>query len=113
MKKSELKVGYVVKFRNDEIGMIMQTIEGLMIVQENENYNRLNHINEDLTNNCNEIYDIMEVYGFNFYNFKALRVSTEDRKLLWKREDKKEMTISEIEKQLGYPIKVVKEREEN
>ena len=28
-------------------------------------------------------------------------------------EDKKEMTISEIEKELGYPIKVVKEREDN
>ena len=27
--------------------------------------------------------------------------------------DKKEMTISEIEKELGYPIKVVKEREDN
>ena len=27
----------------------------------------------------------------------------------WKREDKKEVTISEIEKELGYPIKIVKE----
>lgn len=112
MKKSDLKVGYVVKFRNDEIGIIMQTNKGLIIIQKNESYNTFNYINENLTNDESE-YDIMEVYGFTNYKYKALRISTEDRELLWKREDKKEMTISEIEKELGYPIKVVKEREDN
>ena len=112
MKKSDLKVGYVVKFRNNEMGIIMQTNQGLIIIQKNETFNNFYFLNEDLTNE-NKDYDIMEVYGFTDRNHTALRISTKDRELLWKREDKKEMTISEIEKELGYPIKVVKEREDN
>lgn len=112
MKKSDLKVGYVVKFRNNEIGIIMQTNQGSIIIQKDETYNKFNFFSEDLTN-INGDYDIMEVYGFTNKYYTALRISKEDRKLLWKRKDKKEMTISEIEKELGYPIKVVKEREDN
>lgn len=36
-------------------------------------------------------------------------LDSKDYKLIWEREDKKEMTIKEIEEELGYSIKIVKE----
>lgn len=58
--------------------------------------------------------DIMEVYGHSRYASSTLEFNTDDRELLWKREeDKKEMTLAEIENELGYSIKIIKESEEN
>ena len=48
-----------------------------------------------------KIYDEIQVLNDMKYE-KSL-------KLLWEREVPKEMTVAEIEKELGYPIKIVKE----
>lgn len=51
------------------------------------------------------------MYGFAKYIANAIDVSTDRRELLYRSENikVKEMTISEVEKELGYPIKIVKE----
>lgn len=70
--------------------------------------------NDDLTekSNNNE-YNIIKVYAQNrgkFINGNIFNTNIEDMDLIWEREDKKEMTIAEIEKELGYSIKIVKEK---
>ena len=37
-------------------------------------------------------------------------MAIEGRNLIWERKKKKEMTIAEIEKELGYSVKIVKEK---
>ena len=49
------------------------------------------------------IYDRPVLYA------KTCQFSTSDRRLLWKKPEVKEMTVAEIEKELGYSVKVVKE----
>lgn len=66
----------------------------------------LESMTDDLT-----YYDtvVMEVYDLARSNRWAYQLSTENRKCLWKRDEVKELTVAEIEKLLGYPIKIVKE----
>ena len=57
-------------------------------------------------------YDIMRVYAQNegkYIDGSILMATIEDMDLIWERNEKKEMTISEIEKELGYSIKIIKE----
>lgn len=63
---------------------------------------------DDLTreNGFND-HDIMKVYGRvqSFYKVNATK------NLLWERKEIKKMTLEEIEKALGYPVKVVTDHE--
>lgn len=117
--KADLKVGYVVKYRNGNLRMVMPyagglaftTIDGLWL-------NIGTELNDDLTEKKgifegDGILDVMEVYGLNTYGSRTCNISTDDRELLWKREEKpaKKMTVSEIEKALGYKVEVVAEEE--
>ena len=53
--------------------------------------------------------DIVAVYDRPGLYAKTCLFETEGRTLLWKKEEeKKEMTIAEIEKVLGYEVKIVK-----
>ena len=70
--------------------------------------------NDDLTSKGNsKDFDIMEVYEQN--NGEYLDGSVLDKNaikkmnLIWKREEKKKMTVSEICKELGYDVEIVKE----
>ena len=74
----------------------------------NDNYNN------DLT--CkgeNRKYDIMKVYAQyrgHFIDGTVLQKNAiRHMDLIWERVEVKEMTIPEIEKKLGYPIKIIKE----
>jgi hypothetical protein len=53
------------------------------------------------------VYAITEVYGYSRFNFRALRIETDCRGLLWKREDTKKMTVEEIEEELGYRVEII------
>lgn len=117
--KSLLKVGYVVKRRDGEYRMVMPSENGLIIVGEGDwisicDYN--DELNYDYKSGEYAILlDIVEIYGFNEWQYQTLNVSSEDRPLIWKREEPvvepaTELTISEIEKRLGVKnLKVVKE----
>lgn len=70
--------------------------------------------NNDLTCKGNsKDFDIMEVYAQ--HNGKYLngdileRDAIKNMDLIWQRKETKEMTVSEIEKELGYSIKIIKE----
>lgn len=107
MNKSDLKVGYVVKFRNGELNMVMPTAHNLTLIKGSLHI-EISNYKDDLTT-CLKDFDIMEVYGYSKHSYLALKLTEEaldDRKLLWKREpDPKIMTLEEVEKELGCKIK--------
>lgn len=114
--KDYLKVGYVVKTRARGLYMVaVNANEELVMANTSQGWMPLHEYNDDLTDSgrtslfgtADENYDIVEVYGYSRKNHTTVSVSTEDRTLLWKREEPKEMTLEEIEKALGYPVKIV------
>ena len=97
--KKDLKPGYVVKVRNGTLELV--TLSGaygtaanpIMISVSDEGTwtDITNGILNDLRSggaSINSEYDIVEVYGYSKYANMALKVSTEYRDLLWKREEK-------------------------
>lgn len=72
-----------------------------------------------------KIFDVMGIWGEHYFSntthwkiykeksYMSMKNGEEIRNLKYTNNKYKEMTISEIEKELGYPIKVVKEREDN
>ena len=127
MTKSDLKTGHIVEFRNGQLGLIAKdNCYGQdAIIESERSWTQLKDFNENMIwcfqhemgflakrGSLGGSVDIMKVYkpslptGFlsrgksSGYNDKL--------ELIWERNDKKEMTVSEIEKELGYSIKIVK-----
>lgn len=105
--KDDLKVGYLVKFRNGEFAHVVDTIDEGMCLDTKDRWNTLRNYNNDLTNRTAHMINIIEVYGYTRYGLNAHKFEIGNRELLWKREEVKEMTIEEIQKVLGHKIKVV------
>lgn len=109
MRKEDLKIGYLLECRNGELKMLMPTSYGTVLISKSHNFYEFDSLKDDLTTTFSEDFDIMKVYGFSVFNSEALKFNIDKRPLLWERKDRKEMTISEIEKELGYSIKIIKE----
>ena len=115
--KADLKVGYVVKYRNGNLRMVMPYTGGLVLTSIDGQWLSIGtDLDDDLTEK-RDIFggggslDVMEVYGLTRYGTGTCYISTDNRELLWKREEKpaKKMTVSEIEKALGYKVEVIAE----
>lgn len=121
MKKSDLRSGDLVKTKEGIYMVLLNTkIDNRDINNTNilldlnfGSYMKLSSYNEDLTNRFDENFSIKEICSEDYIgdNFRKNNLLKHIGSFYntWKREDKKEMTISEIEKELGYPIKIVKE----
>ena len=110
MLKSDLKIGYLVKYRNGMLEMVMplKDIKDKIIFVDKEGcWMEIDDYDKQLKCKAGKEYDIIAVWGFSDNVNTILKIETKHRKLLW--ENKKEMTISEIEKELGYSIKIIKE----
>ena len=105
--KEDLKVGYLVKVRDDRFAHLVDTIDNGMCLNYENGWDTLRVYNNDLTSQGSDRLDIMEVYGFTIKGYHAHKFEVRDRKLLWKCEEVKEMTIEDIQKALGHKIKVV------
>lgn len=84
MKKSDLKVGYVVKMRNGKYRMVMNHSIGLILVGDGA-WHKLSEHNEDLTITFHPFLDIIEVWGFSEVYSNSLSNDNSYRQLLWKR----------------------------
>lgn len=109
---SDLRPCMVVKQRDGDVG-IVSTMDGgrFCINTESGLWMGLENQRDDLTDRRVASSDIMEVYGFSKYAHEANKISTEDRELLFKREEpkpKRKMTVAEICKELGEEIEIVK-----
>lgn len=106
----DLKPGMLVKLVDDRYGVIIPVDTGLGII------GRSGEKMSILTSNITfypdvyfyKAYSVIAVYDL-AYNNKTDFFLPGNRTCLWKYDSTKEMTIAEIEKELGYSIKIVKE----
>lgn len=111
MRKEDLKIGMVVEDREGGLFMLMphNNVDYDLVLSNRNSWIKFKNFNNDLTHSKFEDLDIMKVYGFTNYPVHTTIISTDNRKLLWKREEAKKMTVAEIENILGYKIEVVSE----
>ena len=108
-----LSVGKVVQLEDDSLAFITESKSGLCISGPKDWF-PLDCLDKDLNykKSTSSPYYIKKVYSLSSSNMNAWKLETTDRKCIWERKsEKKEMTIAEIEKKLGYSIKVIKEEE--
>ena len=97
-KKSDLLDGDIVTQRNEEQKRYSTKRNGFVGLDGNSYLGYDNYTENLLDKDGDKIYDIMKVERPAKYEAVFIRDT-----------EVKEMTIAEIEKELGYPIKVVKE----
>lgn len=112
MTKSELKPGYVVKYRDGTLRMVMPLDHGNILVEmesKDPYWSGLEVFNEDLT--CNIVNmrncDIVEVYDYSKSRESIWNFDKDDRELLWKRKEKKKYTYAQLREILGEEFEVV------
>lgn len=105
--KQLLKNGDMVITRNGEKYIFIKDYLGRDVFKnENGNYCDLSLYDDNLTVGLDDAFTVMEIkkpehFGASWFNECYYRTK-------WKREEVKEMTVAEIEKELGYKVKVVK-----
>lgn len=121
MKKEDLKSGYVVQLRSGAVYMVARAGNFTKILTAPFNWVYLNsdYDNElkctkkygNISGNPQKQRDIVKVYGLiqgtQNYTEMFSSPSTEHRELLWEGNNEKEMTLEEIEAELGYKVKIV------
>lgn len=99
--KADLKVGYVVKYRNGCLRMVMPYAGGLVLTTINGGMLDIDTaLNDDLTYRSfiqwtHKGLDVMEVYGLNKHGSDACSISANGRELLWKREEPPKKTCDD------------------
>lgn len=112
---NDLKTGHVVKFRNGKYGLVLRDTgckDGKdIIVYEDNNAKELERYNDDMTSRYSWLneFSIMEVYApYCYPDIHSLGSDCTYDNLVWKREEKRKMTVAEICEALGYDVEVVK-----
>jgi hypothetical protein len=96
--KADLKVGYVVKYRDGILAMVMPGRNGnLIMIDKMQRYAELSYYEDDLLGRFREhdYIDIVEVYGYSHFNYTAMDIVPNDRELLWKREETPKKTCDD------------------
>lgn len=117
MKNKDLKTGMILETVNGNFAMVLKgTADGDIV--SGDTWQPISEHSEII-----EALDVVRVYqpknnasylgtAYPFSRRRNLKEESYDYHIIWEKKSK-EMTVAEIEKELGYPIKVVKEREEN
>lgn len=108
--KLDLLNGDVVVTRNGNKYIFFKNYAGKgdALVNTREGWMDLESYEDDLRNTDLDSFDIMEVYRPQFRTaFYPARASFEDYECVFKREDRKKMTVEDIEAALGYKIEVI------
>ena len=95
-------------------GMVVETKErGRWLVVNDTMINTSEHMiiskyEEDLTYYFNDAFTITKVFDIQLPHLTHVHKLSQAENMVWKRKEVKEMTIEQIEKELGYTIKVIK-----
>lgn len=102
--KSDLQDGMVVEYRNGKRRMVL----GDKFIGE-YHYLLINDFNDSLENNYSpdSVDKVYKSYASNLLEY----FDDENIELIWERNPAKKMTIAEIEKELGYKIEIVSDKE--
>ena len=111
MTLNDLKTGMIVTTRNGNSYIVMRdfvdagdVFAGLSDSAEiTSSYTELSYYRQDMKHNQLPGLDIMSVYTSYLYGIDT------PKKLLWKREEYREVTMKEIEEMFGCKIKIVEE----
>lgn len=106
----DLKAGMLVELKNGIIGILIPLDDRLEVYNANfEAEAEASLLSNDIFDTIEISYSIVRVYSLS--NSSRL-FDTQTRQLLWEYEEpKKEMTIKDIEAELGYKIKIVGNKE--
>lgn len=113
MNLKDLKTGWRVKTRNGNTYVVLRNCEtdhyghqDVMFINLDDGYVIGSSYDSNLIDHHNSDYDIMQVYE-TLVNGKVFD-KTRMGELVWERtEEPKDMTLSEIEDALGYPVRIV------
>lgn len=106
MEVEDLKIGYVLEMKDGNFAMVLPTDGYQLCVSGEGTWFPLERFDEDL---CYDTSKVVKVWGLTTPRL-ARHITSENRDLLWEREiPKVEMTIEQIERRLGFEIKIVKE----
>lgn len=112
MKVGDLKVGMVVEVEKDNAEqsfcMILPSKCSGACVSGEELWFPLSSLDENLKYGTRQIVRVWDICTS---NEAAHMLSATHRTLLWERKPPKELTVSQIEELLGYPVKIVKENQ--
>ena len=116
-KKEDIKPGYLLEIEKND-GMKYLAIvtygntggEAQLCYSSEYAWAPISDLSDDLYNSLLRSSKITKVYGY-APNCYAYKIDAYQRPLLWERKEPKEMTVAEIEKLLGYPVKIVNEKE--
>lgn len=106
-----LSLGHLVQFNDDSLAFVAKST-GELCLSGPKHWFPLDCLDKNLKYRDSTFLYIKRVYGLSASNMHAWKLETTGRECIWERKTKKkEMTIAEIEKKLGYSIKVIKEEE--
>lgn len=111
MKKSDLKTGMRVRFKNGRIYIVIRDYDTAsyghqdVLFVNNVGFMVGSDYREDLLYR-DDNYSVSEVYSSPVDSY-FLDIERKGR-LLWERQEPKEMTLEEIEAELGYPVRVIR-----
>ena len=116
MTKQDLRTGMVVECKNGNVYQVFKDTAGsvigatdIFVGVHHDGWLNFSAIDNNLIVNDNDGLTIMKVYNCNaiWHLTKPYKYKTWN--CVWEREEPKELTVAEIEKLLGYPVKIVKE----
>lgn len=91
MKKSDLKDGYLVKYRNGKVAEVKMlkkdNDEEIMIFADETGFSILVNYDENFNYNKSKDFDIMGIYGYPRYYQDTRNPSTNHREILWERKE--------------------------
>ena len=113
MTKKDLKSGMIAVLRSGDRYLVLTNCDTKIYGKQDfclirkSDFLTGDRYNDDLINNYDndKDYDIVKIYNSDVCGITYEMVLNN---LIWERENVKEMTVSEIEEKLGYPIKIVK-----
>ena len=98
--KEDIKPGMLVELSvcgEKKLYYVTLCKEGMVLVDKKGLYRNLECFNNDLSRKISDKVEITKVYDLSEYACTSLEFSTEDRKLLWKMEDKTDWNKVEVD----------------
>lgn len=122
MTPADLKNGMIVTWRNGKKATVLRdtiyfkspltTSRSFLVACSGDNWTSLTNYNDDFKNKFVPIYDIVKVevpdHPYDCFDYERDNFNSE---VVWEEKTAIEMTVAEIEKKLGYKIKLVTEDE--
>lgn len=109
MELKDLKTGMVVELRNGDKYLVINQDGKLNGIRENSyiTFNSLYAHKSDMTWPADSFLDVVKVFRPVLTGFEYML--KDERNCIWTRDEKRKMTVSEICKELGYEVEIVKE----